>query len=78
MLELLTHCWKAIEVGMETLRSPDGAGMTEFGIVMEPSPGNTGRLAAQAEQCNDRLVHHMRGDCLMAVFNSSPTPCGKR
>ena len=24
--------------------------MTEFGIVMEPSPGNTARLAAEAEQ----------------------------
>ncbi|MFL2501931.1 MAG: LLM class flavin-dependent oxidoreductase [Luminiphilus sp.] len=45
--------------------------MTEFGIVMEPSPGNTARLAAEAEQ--------LGFDILLSpdTQNLSPDPIGQ-
>ena len=45
--------------------------MTEFGIVMEPSPCNTARLAAQAE--------HLGFDILLSLDtqNLSPDPIGQ-
>jgi 5,10-methylenetetrahydromethanopterin reductase len=45
--------------------------MTEFGIVMEPSPGNTARLAAQAEQLGFDIM--LSPD----TQNLSPDPIGQ-